>query len=236
MLRFTTVAILSLFFSLAYAEEGVVRACIDDHPPYQVLADEPYGSHIDALKVMANALNKNLKYIRSPNFARCIVMLKKGEVDVIAGLGKTPEREKFAFYTPFKPADALKVISKKNITINKYEDFTGKIIGVSRGTMYFSRFDNDKSLNKISIQNERVGLSLLLKNRIDLMMTSPVLLESLSTEISKANLKISPIELDELRAKETPFGFSKKHQLNMTNEEIIEKIRTAYLNGQFQPK
>jgi len=236
MLRFTVIAIISLFSSLAYAEEGVVRACIDDHPPYQVLADEPYGSHIDALKVMANVLSKKLYYVRSPNFARCIALLNNGEVDVIAGLGKTPEREKFAFYTPFKAADALKVISKNSITINKYEDFTGKIIGVSRGTMYFSRFDNDKSLNKISIQNARVGLSLLLKNRIDLMMTSPVLLESLSTEISNANLKISPIELDELRDKETSFGFSKNHQLNMSNKEIIEKIRTAYLNGQFQPE
>jgi polar amino acid transport system substrate-binding protein len=236
MLRYTVIAIISLVSSLTYAKEGIVRACIDDHPPYQVLADEPYGSHIDALKVMANVLNKKLAYVRSPNFARCVVMLRNGEVDVVAGLGKTPEREKFAFYTPFKPADALKVISKKSITINKYEDFTGKIIGVSRGTMYFSRFDNDRSLNKISIQNERVGLSLLLKNRIDLMMTSPVLLESLSTEISNANLKISPIELDELRAKETPFGFSRKHQLNMSNEEIIEKIRTAYLSGQFQPQ
>lgn len=236
MLRFIAIAILSLISSLANAEEGVVRACIDDHPPYQVLADEPYGSHIDALKVMATVLDKRLEYIRSPNFARCIAMLRNGEVDVIAGLGKTPEREKFAFYTPFKQADALKVISKNSITINKYEDFSGKIIGVSRGTMYFPRFDNDKSLNKISIQNERVGLSLLLKNRIDLMMTSPILLASLSTEISNANLKISPIELDELRAKETPFGFSRKHQLDMSNKEIIEKIRAAYLNGQFQPK
>lgn len=236
MLRFTAIAIVLLFASWAYAEDAVVRACIDDHPPYQVLADEPYGSHIDALKVMANVLNKKLEYVRSPNFARCIVMLRNGEVDVIAGLGKTPERQKFAFYTPFKPADALKVISKKSITINKYEDFTGKIIGVSRGTMYFSRFDNDKSLKKISIQNERVGLTLLLKNRIDLMMTSPILLESLSTEISDANLKISPIALDELRAKETPFGFSKKHQLNMSNDEIIEKIQQAYKKGLFIPQ
>lgn len=224
-----------LFATVSYAENDEVVACIDDHPPYQFLGENPHGTHIDALKVMAKVLDKKLNYVQSPNFARCVAMLKNGTVDVVAGLGVTPEREKFAFYTPFKKADALKVISKEAFTINQYEDFKGKIIGVSRGTMYFPRFDNDKTLNKISIQNERVGMALLLKDRIDLMMTSPILIESLLPEISDANLKISPIELDELRAKETPFGFSKKHQLNMSNKEIKERIRKAYKAGQFEP-
>lgn len=40
-------------------------------------------------------------------------MLKKGDVDVIAGLNPTVQRSKYSFFAYFKSADTLKVISKK---------------------------------------------------------------------------------------------------------------------------
>ena len=223
-----------IWASTAFAHSNELVACIDDHPPYQILAEKPYGSHITALEVLANVLNKQLKFIESPNFARCVAMLKQGRADVVAGLGPTPERNKFAFYTPFKISDPLVVISKKGITINTYDDFRGKIIGIARGTSYFPRFDKDNELNKISMQSVRIGFSLLLKDRIDLFMLSPANFDTFSKDITDANLKVSPINLKELRDKETAFGFSKAHKLDLTNDEIAEKVRTAYQTGRFK--
>ena len=219
---------------VSHAQSKELVACIDDHPPYQVIAEIPYGTHISALKVLAEVLGKNLSYIQSPNFARCVAMLKQGHVDVVAGLNPSAERNKFAFYTPFKAADALRVISKSGITITSYDDFQGKIIGVARGSSYFPRFDKDNGLNKITIQNVRIGFSLLLKDRIDLIMVSPATLETFSKEISEAQLTVSPIELEEVRNKETAFGFSKSHNLGLSEQEIIAKVSTAYKQGRFK--
>jgi polar amino acid transport system substrate-binding protein len=221
-----------LWFSHAQSNELV--ACIDDHPPYQIIAKKPHGSHISALKVLADVLNMKVKFIESPNFARCIALLKQGEVDVIAGLNSSKERDKFSFYTPFKSADHLRVISKEGISIKNYDDFKGKIIGISRGTNHFPRFDKDDELQKIAIQNVRIGFSLLIKDRIDLIMVSPATIETLSKELSDANLTVSPIELNEMRNKETAFGFSKSHKLGLTNKEIIEKVSLAYQQGRFK--
>ncbi|MFD2166149.1 substrate-binding periplasmic protein [Thalassotalea euphylliae] len=234
-MKFSVLCLLSFFILVASAQakqEDIV-ACIDDHPPYQYLAEVPYGTHIAALQTLAKILDRNLVYVRSPNFARCVAMLKSGEVDVVAGLNITEERKAFAFWAPFKMADELNVITKKDITIEKYDDFRGKIIGIPRGSTYFYKFDNDDTLNKVSIQSERVGFSLILKERIDLIMASQQVLDSHITDIKKAELKISPISLYELRAKETYFGFSKKHRLSLSDEEIAFKTLDAFKRGVF---
>ena len=230
----TTLLLLSLFWaSFTQAQSKALVACIDDHPPYQYLGVKPYGTHISALEVLADVLDKQLTFVQSPNFARCVAMLKKGDVDVIAGLNQTAQRDQFAVYAPFKPADELKVISKEGIIISTYNDFKGKIIGVSRGTAYFPKFDNDDTLDKISVQSDRIGFSLLLKNRIDLIMFSPEVLATFSGEISSAKLKVSPIALEGLRNTVTLFGFSKLHKLNLSNKELIDKVTNAYQAGFF---
>jgi polar amino acid transport system substrate-binding protein len=222
-----------LWASFTHAQSKVLVACIDDHPPYQYLGTKPHGTHISALEVLADVLGKELTYVQSPNFARCVAMLKKGNVDVIAGLNQTEKRKNFAFYAPFKAADELKVISKEGLIINTYNDFKGKIIGVSRGSAYFPRFDNDDTLDKISVQSDRIGISLLLKNRIDLVMLNPAILEIHSEEINNTKLKVSPIALEELRNNMTFFGFSKLNKLNLSEKELLNKVSVAYQKGTF---
>ena len=231
---YRTFLLLYSFIWVSHAQSNELVACIDEHPPYQILAEKPYGVHITALEKLAKVLDKKLKFINSPNFARCVAMLRQGQVDVIAGLNPSEERNKFAFYAPFKAADDLRVVSKEDISIDKYEDFHGKIIGIARGSSYFPRFDKDNSLKKITIQNVRIGFSLLLKGRIDLIMVSPATFETFSKEISEAKLKVSPIRLEDVRNKETAFGFSKYHQLNLDEQEIIKRVVTAYKQGQFE--
>jgi polar amino acid transport system substrate-binding protein len=229
-----TLLLLSLFWaSFTQAQSKVLVACIDDHPPYQYLGAKPHGTHISALEVLADLLDKELTFVQSPNFARCVAMLKNGDVDVIAGLNPSAQRRKFALYAPFKPADSLKVISKEGIIINTYNDLKGKIIGVSRGSSYFPRFDNDDTLDKISVQNDRIAFSLLLKDRIDLIMLSPEALETHYEEINNTKLKVSPIALEEVRNNKTFFGFSRLNKLNLSEKELINKVTSAYQKGIF---
>jgi polar amino acid transport system substrate-binding protein len=218
---------------LSHAGESKLVACIDDHPPYQYLGDSPHGTHISALKVLAQVLEKQLTFIEAPNFVRCVAFLRTGYVDVIAGFNITKEREEFAFYAPFKFADKLTVITRKGMRVDKYSDFTGKIIGVPRGGNYFAKFDNDDTLNKVSIENERIGLSLLVKKRIDAMMANPEILDLHFEDITKSELETSPIELEKHRAEITYFGFSQKNKLKLTQEKIISAVTLAFNSGAF---
>lgn len=106
-------------------------------------------AHISQHSKYLQMYYKKTHIYKLPNFARCVALLKKGQVDVIAGLNPSPERDEFSFYAIFKAADELRVVSKEGITINDYSDFHGKIIGISRGASYFPRFDNNKKLKKL---------------------------------------------------------------------------------------
>ena len=223
--------LLVVAFPVLSADSDIV-ACIDDHPPYQHLGPTPYGTHITALEKLAGLLDKNLAYIQSSNFARCVSMLQNGKVDVIAGFNKNAARERFAFYAPFKAADDRIVITRFETSINAYSDLKGLVIGVPRGTTYFNKFDNDKTLNKVEIHNPRTGIKLLKMKRIDAILSSPHVVNSLITDINKAELKTSlipPESYDGL----TRFGFSKKHRIGLSEQEIIHKVTEAYKAGYF---
>jgi len=218
----------------AQANDDEIIACIDHYPPYQVLGKVPHGIHITGLKQLAAVLSKQLVFIEAPNFARCIKMLELGQVDVIAGLNINKERKKIAFYAPFKRDDDHVFISSQNDVVKVYADLTGKIIGVPRGTTYFKKFESDKSLTKISIQNVDVGIELLLKKRIDVIITSKRTADSLLSQIIKENLVSVAIKPQADKPFMSYFGFSKRNRLNLSKEEIITLTTAAFKQGVFK--
>lgn len=229
--------LLSCFFvPFCFAKSDYIIACIDDYPPYQYLDSPPYGIHITALTKLAQTLNKQIQFIKSPNFARCVRFLKNGEVDVIAGLNKNKKREEFAFYAPYKIEEEHVVISKNASDISDYQNLKGKIIGVPRGTTYFRKFNEDTSLNKIPIQSIRIGIELIIRNRIDVIITSKLVANLLTDDIAKAHLKATVIERNDNKAKVSYFGFSKLNKLNLSQREIIDRTTQAFEQGKFIDK
>jgi polar amino acid transport system substrate-binding protein len=156
--------VLTVFFvPLVFSTSDSMRACIDDYPPYQYLASPPHGIYMTALTKLAQTLSKKVQFIEAPNFARCVRLLRNGDVDVIAGFNKNTDREAFAFYAPYRREENHVIISNKNNNITHYKSLQGKIIGVPRGTTYFKKFNEDTSLNKIPIKNIKIGIKLILK-------------------------------------------------------------------------
>lgn len=218
----------------SHAGNEKIIACIDDYPPYQVFGEVPYGSHITALNQLAKILKKQLHFIEAPNFSRCVIMLKLGQVDVVVGLNQNKERDEFAFYAPYKLEDDHVFISSKKNAIYHYSDLQGKIIGVPRGTTYFEKFDNDTSLEKISIQSVNIGIQLLLKDRIDVIITSIFVADLLLDELARERLQTTTIKRSHYKRFISFFGFSKKNRLNLTEEKIIALTTAAFEQGVFK--
>lgn len=230
-------AFLSLFLiPLCFAKSGYIYACIDDYPPYQYIGPSPYGIHISALKILAHTLNKKIRFVESPNIARCVRMLKNGKVDVIAGLNISEKRAEFAFYAPYKLEEEHVFISNKSVEVNGYQSLQGKIIGVPRGTSYFKKFDEDSSLKKIAIQNVRVGIELIVKQRIDVIITSMAVAKKLITNANNTQLKTTVIDRDDKNDRMSYFGFSKLNKLNLSKNEIIYQTTQAFEQGKFKAK
>lgn len=221
--------LLSIFLVVGKVEAIELRACLDHYPPYQDLKGVPSGVHITALYRLARALNKELTLLESPNFARCLAMLKSGEADVVAGALKTPERNEFAFFVPFRFTDKLVAISKWNSGINSVDDFYGKIIGVPRGAKYFHKFDNSSSLHKISIPSVAAGIALVLKERIDIVMTSDRIADTQIPLSQQSKLKVTFIQRSAEEHPKSYFAFSRYNTLKLSEDEISSLTEQTFI-------
>lgn len=163
------------------AEELIVA--IDNYPPWTIIEKKPYrGIDVDIINTLAADLSLTVKFVTCP-FKRCLAMLEYGQVDLMPGLFKTPEREKYmAFIEPAYFDDPPKsfYINRKNVKqIHDYEDLKTLTIGVKRGASYFEKFDKDLQLNKFVVTNEIQLLSLLKIGRIDTFISTESLADYL---------------------------------------------------------
>lgn len=211
-----------------------LTTCMDHYPPYQYTTGIPTGIHVDSMKKLAELFNRELIILKSPNFARCLAMLKAGKVDVIAGTIKSSQREKYAFFAPYRKIDKLILVSKKQDLIMPFTGFSNKIIGIPRGTNYYAKFDNDNTLIKIEIPSVEAGIKLVEKGRIDGLLTSNLVLEVLINESQTSTLQFTEIQREDRNKMHSYFAFSKKNTLGIPQSEIVAIVTAAFQHDVFK--
>ena len=131
--------------------------------------------NIDVLEAVARRLGIELKLIYAP-FKRALVMMENGELDIMAGLLKKPERETYILYIqpPYKTrSDTVFFVPRgKADQIMDYEDLLPLRIGTTIGAMYFPRFDRDTFLTKEVVPKGENSLLMLLAGRIQTVASS----------------------------------------------------------------
>ncbi len=71
-----------------------------DWPPYNFNRnDQPLGFSIDYMNIVADKLGIKVEYVSGPIWDEFMGMVKKGAIDVMLNIAKSPEREKFLNYT-----------------------------------------------------------------------------------------------------------------------------------------
>jgi polar amino acid transport system substrate-binding protein len=128
------------------------------------------GPDAELLRAIAEKLNAELKFKFAP-FKRRLQLIKDGDIDLMSGLLKTAEREKYIYYVfpPYKErSDTVFFLpSRKRVLLQKYEDLYAMKIGTNLGSKYFLRFDNDTMLTKEAVSSGVPNFRKLLLGRID---------------------------------------------------------------------
>lgn len=160
-------------------------------------------------------------------------MLEKGQVDITLGIRKSHQRSQYLSFLeqPYKTQEfPLNFFQRTKSTkkINQYDDLKSLRIGVLRGALYFSRFDQDNQLTKVQATNHKQLLELLLKKRID---TFPEREESITPWISqkeyKEKIKLAKFKRDKevgsymAIAKKSPF-ISELTSVNQFQQTLIQ--------------
>lgn len=136
--------------------------------PFEYLENgKVVGFDVDIAKEVAKSLGKDLK-VEDTAFDGLLPALESGQVDmVVAGMTKTPEREKnVLFSVPYYSAAQKIVVRKDSLIKNKYE-LSGNRIGVQLGTTSDTISSKIKGVNVIKLQSMPSVLQDLSSGKID---------------------------------------------------------------------
>jgi len=166
--------------------KAVVRLilCTTTLLSYTAIANEPYvikaalsrefkqGLHHQYLTYLAEKLGMEIQITTMP-FARRMMELKKGNLDLIVGLQYSKSRAKdliFIFPAYEKLSFRYFTLTQNTEEIQSNNDLIGKTIGVIRGAKYFPSFEQNTELQKYSFNNLRTNIDMLMLGRIDIFV------------------------------------------------------------------
>ncbi len=154
-----------------------VRVAVNNAPPYRIIdGSSVSGFYIDIFNALAERLQWQVVYEEVP-FPRALHMMQYGQADIMLGPIRRPEREVFMDYSipAFPPERKLFLVNDPQKQIHDYEDLYGMTIGTLRGSVYFVRFDKDKSLKKVEGSNYPTLLRMLAYGRLDTVIIPELL-------------------------------------------------------------
>lgn len=232
----TSIIILQTSSSAIFAQEVIVPG--DHYPPWRVIQTENRysGINVEITGYLLEKLNLKGRHVYRP-WKRCLSMMKSGAADLLPGLLKNEERASYMTFLepPYKTKStkAFYVLKGNSGTIKSYQDLSGKTIGVSLGSKFFPKFDNDTSLKKDFTQSEDKNFKKLLGNRVDAIIVTETVGDYLihrhgyQDKIEKAEYKYDlPLSVY--------FAVSKKSSLVERVPELEAALSEMVESGQVQ--
>lgn len=164
-----------MFFSLcrAQASESLL-VMTTPWPPFRIADGQGalYGLDIDVLDELSRRTGLRFELQQAP-WARGLTALQHGRADLMIGLARTPERERYIHYLPmpyYTCAPRFYAAPALAADLRGYEDLRSLKIGYVLQSAYFAQFDNDRSLSKVGVTSERQLLHMLVRGRIDVLV------------------------------------------------------------------
>lgn len=194
------------------------------------------GPDVIILKVIADRLNARLEIKHAP-FKRRLQLMKDGEIDLIPGLLKRPERETYIHYLlpPYKDRSdtVFFTLKEKTALIKKYEDLYPLKIGTNPGTKYFPQFDDDAKLHKEVVSSSVANFKKLLMMRIDTIVSPESAGIDLVHQMGIGD-RVAMADYRFARTKHVYIGVSKKSPLMEKIDAVEAIVRSLVESGEIK--
>ncbi len=138
-------------------DRKTIKVGFYEYYPYYYLNKNsiPDGYYNELLEVISNKLDLNYEYVDC-NITNALQKLKSGEIDLVFGISKTPDREKeYEFTDHYINNDNFAIYTNKNIKSGDLKALNGLKMGYLKGeenNEWILRFLNNKGIN-VNIKN-----------------------------------------------------------------------------------
>jgi len=193
------IAFCFLFFvsGVAYANSEIIIVRGQDFPPYHFVDQKGVtsGFLIEIIQAVSASINIQVEFKQYP-WSRCLLMVKKGQVDAMMNLFKTKERMHFMYFSENILAYEINQLFKLKSTSIKYlgdlEYLTPFKIGVIRNYSYGPQFDQMVFANIFRLETEEELIKSLVNKRCDIVLGNIAVMQGLIKKMRLENV-IEPI-------------------------------------------
>ena len=231
------IVVSTLPLNLAFAGQDKIIVGISHWPPMKTTKPDFAGIDVLLLQEIEKEIDVKIHFLACP-WKRCIDMIKTGEVDMVTSFERINDREDYAvFIEPSYTQIKNKLYKNKNtgVSVYKYEDLYKYKIGTVKGGVYFSRFDNDSSLNHERLPKEIQQLQMLAAQRVDVIIGSEYNLDYLIQRNNFHNI-IEKLPLEVPPKSKAHFAMSRKSKhlslipkIEQVVKEMIEQDKITII-------
>ena len=108
-----------------------------DWPPFNfVEKGTPKGYSIDLMNLLAKKVGLKVEYVTGPTWNEFLEMMKRGDLDVMLNIVKTPERLNYMLYTPPYASNPNVILSRLDAPFKNVEQLSGKTVSLPKGFFY----------------------------------------------------------------------------------------------------
>jgi len=93
----------------------------------------PKGFAVDMMAIISSKAGLEVEYITGPTWKEFIEVFKEGDIDVLLGVVKTPEREEYMAFSQSFASNPNAILSRLDTQYKNLEELDGKIVSVPRG-------------------------------------------------------------------------------------------------------
>ena len=106
-------------------------------PPFNFAVDgEPRGYSIELMNLLAEKVGLEVDYVTGPSWNQFLQMMKRGELDVMLNIVKTPDRVKYLLFTSPIADNPNTILSRRDTPYESLEQLAGKLVSVPKGFFY----------------------------------------------------------------------------------------------------
>lgn len=224
--------------------KGVLKVAVpQDFPPFGSVGRDlkPQGYDIDMADYLAKQLNVKLELV-SVTSANRVPYLQTGKVDlVISSMGKNPERERAIDFTQAYAPFYLGVFGDEAEEVTSAEDLSGKVIGVTRGSV------EDLNLTDIApadtvirrFEDNNATLSSYLSGQVSLIATGNLVVTEIATRYpakapqTKFLLKNSPCFVGVMKGEQALLDEVNRLISDAKQAGVLEALSQKWLKAPF---
>lgn len=150
----------------------VIKVGIDPtFAPYEWLNEngEHVGLSADYLRKIENLLGVKFEAVKTNSFAQSIELAKRGEIDMLTDVNKTPEREQYLAFTQAYMSNPVIIVDNgTNDLIGGLAKLAGKKLAIEKGYFISELIARDyPQIQIVNVTNVQDALMSLSKNEVD---------------------------------------------------------------------